>query len=148
MKGISLSIQTVVIFILAAAVVVILLMFFISGSSETMDTITAKGRQARLCITYATNQECQGTASPELERVCAALKDEYPLCTSATPECIQQCCKTYCEGAEALPDCESLSRHSCLPRDYAGDDCSGASLYNVPGDGQCEDPDDVCCKLP
>ena len=130
MKGISLSIQTVVIFILAAAVVGIILVFLVSGTSETMDVVTAKGEQARLCNAYAVSHNCEGEATPELQRVCAVLKDEYPACASSQDlACIHECCELFC-GEVTVSTTET---GGCCQFDYGCEEFEYQSSCVAPG---------------
>ena len=143
MKGISLSIQTVVIFILAAAVVGIVLIFLVSGTSETMDVVTAKGEQARLCNAYAVSHNCEGEATQELKHVCAVLKDEYPACASDQGlACIHECCELFCGDVTV----STVETEGCcaFPDGTCGDDYTYMQCYEgtwSPGtqccDGEC-----------
>ena len=111
MKGISLAIQTVIIFILAAAVVAIVLYFFISGTGESISLVNARSEQATGCTSYSNRYDnCNrggdnfGADFDNLAIACASLSTEYPACAFITTAstvaqketCFLDCCKDFC----------------------------------------------------
>ena len=99
MKGMSLSIETVVIFIIAVVILGILSYFLLSGS-EDFDIVKLRGETATICGTYAQiDPTCidakKVQAFPLLGPNCKKLG--FPSCTGVlSKECIKQCCAVTC----------------------------------------------------
>ena len=106
MKGISLSVNTIIIIVLAVIVLLALALLFSGAFTPGQNEIMLKSQQATLCSHYLNFvPECDITTGvddntlKEIARVGDALG--YGSCTAgqkASVSCVQECCRTYCSG--------------------------------------------------
>lgn len=111
MKGISLAVESIVIFIIAAAVLAILLYFFMTTANPSINIIQLKGEQTKWCNSYTTNDpNCDEsgfvdvTIQDELANVCERLntvEGGFDQCTGVfNIDCVKQCCKSFCPSSD------------------------------------------------
>ncbi|MFC2143446.1 hypothetical protein ACFLQN_03535 [Candidatus Aenigmatarchaeota archaeon] len=123
MKGISLAIETIIVVILAVTVLTVMLFFFRSQTSPAQETLELINRQTSGCSGYIFyDYRCNNNIDTELRadllesgilekiaKSCAGLyikEGSYPRCAgkaTVSPansddlQCIQQCCRTFCQ---------------------------------------------------
>ncbi|MBI5133612.1 MAG: hypothetical protein HZA83_02765 [Thaumarchaeota archaeon] len=125
MKGISLSIETIIILVLAITVLTVLLMFFTSTEAPVENKIKLLNEQRELCYKYVeTDQKCAGkdgkNEAPvtgvnvnlnidklldtcnKLETQKCGKKGDTLSDDREKLTCIQNCCRMYC-GFIAVP---------------------------------------------
>ena len=99
MKGMSLSIETVVIFIIAVVILGILSYFLLSGS-ESFDIVKLRGETATICGTYAqTDPTCADAEKVKAFQILGTNCEKlgFPSCTGGlSTECIKLCCAVTC----------------------------------------------------
>ncbi len=147
-KGVSLSVETVIVLILAAAVLVALLFFFTDIFTKGKGDVSLFNQQREKCSAYVrANLKCDQKTHEDSTRVTEAIKKElldvckkmpgYALCTgtSLTIQCVQQCCSGYC--ATALKSCAELNGQCAAS-------CQADRRISE-GDWSCTSPQ-VCCK--
>jgi len=105
-KGVSLSLETIVVLILAVLVLTVLLFFFSSQFYPAQTKIEQLNKQRDLCWQYVNNDpKCEGkgtgntkepvTTIVGLREVCKELG--YKKCeTSYSLVCVQECCAIFC----------------------------------------------------
>ena len=106
MKGISLSIETIVVIVLAVIVLTALLAFFLGIWNPNANEAQLQADKTRLCGRYSSlYPDCDniGTDSEDLRRnissVCSRLG--FSSCFGGSPasiSCIEQCCYIYCSS--------------------------------------------------
>jgi len=110
MKGVSLSIETIVILILAVIVLSAMLIFLSGTTNPAAETLRATRIQTESCAAYVRNDpDCTGfrinDVSPDVKQniaeACNILQG-YNECKSsgdvANIACVRSCCKTFCGG--------------------------------------------------
>lgn len=142
-KGISLSIETVIVLILAVLVLVVVLFFFMSGGSKPMNEIQARAEQDRWCSAYAQidpdckTQEVDANIKKGIAGACSKLQvSSCAGLAEANLDCILRCCGTYCKGKacstnEGCSYCDPTKRKIC---------------YNLCSEGRCKMDAFVSCS--
>ena len=108
MKGVSLSIETIVILILAVIVLAAMLIFFSGTTNPATDTLRATRIQTESCGAYVRKDpDCTdigiNDVPPDVKQhiadACKTLEG-YPECDTGSQDinCIRSCCKTFCGG--------------------------------------------------
>jgi hypothetical protein len=107
MKGISLSIETIIVIILAVSVMTALLMFFNSQWNPFVGQIDYRNVQREQCYTLVSSNGFKCSASGVDSKVMDKVKDlgkacqylKYASCSgSLSDECLKQCCSMFCTG--------------------------------------------------
>ncbi len=149
-KGMSLTIETMIVIILAVLVLAVLVFFFMNFFGGGESEVARQVKQKDNCLAYArTNPKCSNTLNSRvsstvktaLEDVCK--KMSFPECENPPLNipCVRQCCKEYCSGG-ANRCREDLGGSSC------GTSCSAGEIPE--GNADCQQPplDSTykCCK--
>ncbi|MBI2578673.1 MAG: hypothetical protein HYW26_03110 [Candidatus Aenigmarchaeota archaeon] len=104
-KGVSLTLETIVVLTLSVLVLTVLLYFFNANFRPAESSIDDLNKQRDLCIKHVNNDiECTKGAETELVRLCTKLN--YEKCkTQGGKECVQTCCSLFCP--QPLPKAEN-----------------------------------------
>ena len=109
MKGVSLSIETIVILILAVIVLAAMLVFFSGTTNPAADTLRATRMQTESCAAYVRKDpDCTdigiNDVPPDVKQKIAEacnILQGYDECRGQPPTniaCVRSCCKTFCGG--------------------------------------------------
>jgi len=158
MKGIALSIETIVIVIVAVLVLLVIVIFFTGGFTPNEQGIVLRSNQNRYCsqyvniagdcekTNYALYDECNENVNCLLREIAdVGYKLGYSSCisnTRASLSCIRECCRNFCETEGN--DCVIDGKGKCFD---AGPECSEIQ-ENVNGEViTYKDPlDDYVCR--
>lgn len=102
-KGVSLTLETIVVLTLSVLVLGVLLYFFSSNFYPAQTKIDDLNSQRDLCIKHMNNDpECKKPGGTELVKLCQKLG--YEKCKTAS-DCVPSCCSLFCP--QSLPKAEN-----------------------------------------